>query len=729
MSGDRNGGDRNVRRAVATVLFLNAFLVFVLQPLITKRLLPVLGGSAEVWVVCSLFFQLALLVGYAGAYLVRRLPLSAALALHAALVGAAWLYWSIGAGDGPPPGASPPLWTLQWLVGHVGLLCAALTATSPLLQTAYARAAPGVDPYPLFAASNAGSLAGLFSYPLVVEPLLSLDDQARAWSIGALMLLVLLVLSSTQLARGGATGTAPAERVSVRPSTRQRLRWLQLSLVPSVLLLAVTAQITTDIAPVPLLWMVPLGLYLGSFIRVFAQGWQPSRWTWPVLAVLSLPMLLAFAYEPNRWWWIAVHLGILWCGAVLCHGALVQARPAPDRLAEFYLCLALGGAIGGVLAGLVAPLVFDMRTEYPIAVLAALWLAPRAPAGLPRLHLSWRIGLGLGVIGAAAVTLAVAAGVALPSVANVFVLVPAVGAIVWWHRPRVFAACATVTLLAGGHVNADSVVQRGRSFYGTYSVRDLSTLKARALYHGTTLHGLQSLEPARRREPLSYYGPNSPVADIFRARVQPGAHVAVLGLGAGVILRYAQPGAHWTVYEIDPAIARVAQDPALFSHWAEAAVTPALVMGDGRLRLRDALDGTYDLIVVDAFASDSVPTHLLTREAMQLYVRKLRDGGTMLFNVSNRYLDLAPVLGATAAALGLAAHERLDETTGAAADLLSSKWVEVGSPATLRRPAARWTGVKVRPTDHGWTDDYSNLLAVLRPVRRMRAAIAGAPAH
>ena len=725
-------GDRSVRRVVATVLFLNAFLVFVLQPHIAKRLLPVLGGSAEVWIVCSLFFQSALLLGYAGAYLVCRLPLTAALALHAALIGAAWLYWPVGAGDGPPPGASPALWTLQWLVGHVGLLFAALTATSPLLQMAYARAAPDVDPYPLFAASNAGSLAGLFSYPLAVEPLLSLDHQARVWRIGALMLLVLLVWSITQLAPGGASSTGPAGRVSARPSTRQRLGWLQLSLVPSVLLLSVTAQITTDIAPVPLLWMVPLGLYLGSFIRVFAHGWQPSQWTWPVLAVLSLPMLLAFAYEPNRWWWIGVHLGILWCGAVLCHGALVQARPAPDRLAEFYLWLALGGAVGGVLAGLVAPLVFDMRTEYPIAVLAALWLAPRVPAGLARLELSWRIGLGLAVIGAAAVTLAVAAGVALPSGANLFVLVPAVGAIVWWHRPRVYATCASVALLAamtGGHVNADTVVQRGRSFYGTYSVRDLSALNARALYHGTTLHGLQSLEPTRRREPLSYYGPNSPVADIFRARVPPGAHVAVLGLGAGVILRYAQPGAQWTVYEIDPAIARVAQDPAVFSHWAEAAVTPALVIGDGRLRLRDAPDRAYDLIVVDAFASDSVPTHLLTREAVQLYERKLRDGGTVLFNVSNRYLDLAPVLGATAAALGLVAHERLDETTGAAVDLLSSKWVEVGSPATLGRPAARWTEVEVRPTDHGWTDDYSNLLAVLRPVRRMRAAIEGAPAH
>lgn len=722
-------GDRALRWAVATVLFVNAFLVFVLQPHLTKRLLPVLGGSAEVWVVCALFFQLALLAGYAVAYGARRLPLAAALLLHAALVGVAWLLWPFSAGDGPPPGASPPLWTLQLLVGQVGLLFTILTATSPLLQTAFARAAPHLDPYPLFAASNAGSLAGLFSYPLLVEPLLTLDGQARSWRVGALVLLVLLGLTGRMLVAGGARASVPRLPVSAAPARRQRLRWLVLSLVPSVLLLAVTAQITTDIAPIPLLWTLPLGVYLGSFIRVFSDGWRPSRWTWPLLAVLSLPMLLAFAYEPNQWWWVGVHLAILWGGAVFCHGALVQERPAADRLAEFYLWLALGGALGGVLAGIVAPLVFTMRAEYPLAVLAVLWLAPGVPAGVTPLRLSWRVGLGLAVIGVVAAAGLAWATAAPPGVANVFVLVPSVAAVISWHRPRVFAACATAALVAivgGRYADPEGTVLRGRTFYGTHAVRDLPEAHARALFHGTTLHGLQSQLPERRRDPLSYYGPNSPVADVFRVRVGAGARVAVIGLGAGVILRYAQPGSRWTVYEIDPAIARIAQNSTLFSHWAEAAVTPELIIGDGRLRLRDAPDASYDLIVVDAFASDAIPVHLLTREVMHLYERKLRAGGAVLFNVSNRYIDLPPMLGATAAPLGLVAFERGDPTDDLSVGLFPSRWVLVGRPDALTAPTPQWTAVEVHQTDRGWTDDYSNVLAVLRPVRLVRQVMAEA---
>ncbi len=719
--------DRALRRVVGAVLFVNAFLVFVLQPHISKRLLPVLGGSAEVWIVCTLFFQLALLAGYAAAYFARRLPLSISLTFHVLLGGVAWLLWPFIAGEGPPLDASPPLWTLQSLVGQVGLLFTVLTATSPLLQTAIARAAPKLDPYPLFAASNAGSLAGLFSYPFLIEPTLSLNEQAFAWSVAALGLLVLLGVAAIGLV--GRRTQATAEDPSPAPRLQQRLRWLVLSLVPSSLLLSVTAQITTDVAPVPLLWMLPLGLYLGSFILVFSDGWKPSRWTWAVMAVFSLPMLLVFVYEPLQWWWVGVHLTILWCGAVLCHGALVQERPAPNRLAEFYLWLALGGALGGLLGGIVAPLLFVTRAEYPLAVLAVLWLAPGAPVGAPPLRLSRGVAIGLAVIGVLAAIGLAWATAAPPGLANVFVLVPAVAAVASWHRPRVFASCASLALLAivvGSQFNAEGVILRGRTFYGTHSVRELKEANARALFHGTTLHGLQSLRPERTRDPLSYYGPASPVADVFRERVGDGARVAVIGLGAGVILRYAQPGSEWTIFEIDPAIARLAQDTTLFSHWTEAAVAPTLVIGDGRLRLREAADASYDLIVVDAFASDSIPMHLLTREVMALYTQKLRDGGAVLFNISNRYLDLTPVIGATALPLGLVAYERADETHDLTVGIFPSTWVLVGDQATLKAPTPNWNIVKVLENDRGWTDDYSNVFAVLLPVRLVRELIAAA---
>ena len=270
------------------------------------------------------------------------------------------------------------------------------------------------------------------------------------------------------------------------------------------------------------------------------------------------------------------------------------------------------------------------------------------------------------------------------------------------------------------------MILRGRTFYGTHSVRELREANARALFHGTTLHGLQSLRPGRTRDPLSYYGPASPVADVFRERVGDRARVAVIGLGAGVILRYAQPGSEWTIYEIDPAIARLAQDATLFSHWAEAAVAPTLVIGDGRLRLREAADAGFDLIVVDAFASDSIPLHLLTKEVMALYTRKLRDGGAVLFNISNRYLELTPVIGATASPLGLVAYERADQTHDVTAGLFPSRWVLVGKEATLKAPTPEWNIVEVLKNDRGWTDDYSNVFAVLRPVRLVRELIAAA---
>jgi hypothetical protein len=305
--------------------------------------------------------------------------------------------------------------------------------------------------------------------------------------------------------------------------------------------------------------------------------------------------------------------------------------------------------------------------------------------------------------------------------------VPAAAAVVTWHRPRLFAAFATAALIAiaiGRVTDPATSVLRGRTFYGTHAVRDLPDARARALFHGTTLHGLQSLRPDRRRDPLSYYGPNSPVADVFRQRGGPGARVAVVGLGAGVILRYAKPGSEWTIYEIDPAIARLAQDPSLFTHWSEAAVTPSLVIGDGRLRLRDAPDGAYDLIIVDAFASDSVPVHMLTRQAMELYARKLRRGGAALFNVSNRYVDLTTVVGATVRPAGLAAYQRGDTTEDLTVGIFPSSWVLVGHPSTLTPPTSEWAAVELLPTDRPWTDDFSNVFAVLRPIRHAREVMA-----
>lgn len=717
-----------VRRAVAALLFGNAFLLFILQPYVSKRLLPVLGGSAEVWVMCALCFQMALLAGYAMAFLARRLPLGAALGLHGVLLIMGWLSWPLIVGDGPAPATAPALWTMRLLGAQLAFLLIALSATSPLMQYGYARACPRLDPYPLFTASNAGSIAGLVAYPFVVEPWLSLQRQTTLFGAGVILLLGLQIAVSWLLTRSGPQAAMEPMEAAPPISASRRLRWIVLAAVPAVLLLAVTAQITTDIAPMPLLWIVPLAVYLASFIRVFASGWQPSRWTWPQLAVCALLMLLTFVNEPSQLWWVVIHLMILWTASLLCHGALVQERPAPARLPEFYLLLAAGGAMGGWFAGLVAPLVFSMRVEYPLAVLAALWLAPDRVSFTTPLRLTRPLFAGLAVIAIVA-SAAVAWLAPLSAVLRLVTLVAALGAAACWHRPRWFTVLTAVALLAvivDRRIDPRGIVLRGRTFYGTYAVRELTVSQTRALFHGTTLHGAESLRPGHRADPLSYYGPQSPIAEVFRQRDKPAMRVAVLGLGAGVILRYAQQGSEWTVYEIDPAIARVAQDPALFTHWTDAAARTTLVLGDGRMRLRDAADASYDLIIADAFASDSVPIHLLTREALALYQRKIRADGAILFNISNRYLELGPVLGATAAHLGLAAFQAMDNTFDDATALFPSHWVLVGSPAAVTPPGPRWTAIASDPGDPGWTDDHSDVLSALWPARWARETLAAA---
>lgn len=610
-----------MRAVVAATLFANAFLVFVLQPHVSKRLLPVLGGSAEVWIVCSLFFQLALVAGYAAAYAARRLPLRVALALHVSLLALAWWSWPFTAGGGPPAGAPPTLWTLQQLAGQVGLLLIALTATSPLLQSAYARAWPSLDPYPLFAASNAGSLLGLCAYPLVVEPLLTLPQQARAWSAAAVLLIGLLAVTAAGLAGRHATSPAalpldPGPAITMRT----RLRWLLLALVPSLMLLAVTAQITTDIAPVPLLWILPL------------------------------------------------------------------------------------------------------------AVLATLWLSPRRVGFTSQLRVTRPVVAGLVVIGASVIAYVIATHSATDA-ARSLTLASALAAAMLWHRPRVFTVLMTIALagvIVEQAVNPHGVRLRGRTFYGTYSVRDVPETQTRVLFHGNTLHGLQSLRAGHQQDPLSYYGPTSPLAELMHSRPGRLDRVALIGLGAGVILRYAEPDSRWTVYEIDPAIAQVAQDPALFTHWTESHGSPLLVVGDGRLRMSEAPDASYDLIIVDAFASDSVPLHLLTRETLSLYTRKLRGDGEVLFHVSNRYLDLAPAIGGAAQALGLKAYTASGETMDEAAAIFPSRWVRVPRLSAAALPPSNWLRVIPRPADQDWSDDRSNVLGLLRPVRLVRERISEA---
>jgi hypothetical protein len=783
----------------AVTLFASALLLFWVQPLVGKMLLPLLGGTPAVWNTCLLFFQSALLAGYA--YVLastRKLSARAQALLHVALLvaAAAALPVAVAGVTTGDPTASPVAWLLKTLLLTVGLPFFALSASAPLLQKWYSqtRAASASDPYFLYAASNAGSLAALLAFPVLLEPNLTLGQQARAWSFGYLALVVLVIacacaaLISRAKSLDAATrdGVQDAEEtratgqvVSEPPSLRRRLRWVLLAFVPSSLVLGVTTYITTDIVAVPLLWVVPLALYLLSFVLVFARRQVLSRRLMarvlPGAAVLVVLVYLSGATQP-AWFLILFHLAFLFAAAMVCHGQLADDRPAARHLAEFYLWLAVGGALGGLFNAVVAPLVFNSVVEYPLVIILASYLRPafrRERSQLLGLRLGARkikdeskavedevrvvedekdavepradwfdllLPLCIGVLAAALALLVanvemktverVAVSLGLPLFLLNYFFAP---------RPPRFAVGVAAVMLASAVFSASPgrTLSAERNFFGTVRVIETDEQPGWSHYlrHGSTLHGRQFTDPTRECEPLTYYHRAGPLGSIFSALrsrvstadVQPGGvvrpiplrNVAVVGLGAGTTVAYSRADESWTFYDIDPAVVRVARDPALFTYLSKCAAAPvSIVLGDARLRLRDAPANAYGLIVLDAFSSDSVPAHLLTREALALYLSKLAPGGVIAYHVSNRSLELERVVGGLAADAGLVARVFPDKEYDADAGHDSSTWCVVA-----RRPEdlgalstdARWQPLDARDYKlELWRDDFSNVVTLFK---------------
>ena len=766
----------------AAALFVSAFLLFWVQPLVGKMALPLLGGTPAVWNTCMLFFQAALLGGYAYALaLTRWLSARAQAAVHVGLLLAAALALPAAAGvaaaGGVPEGESPAWWLLKTLLVTVGPPFFVLSASAPLLQRWFSRTrdASAPDPYFLYAASNAGSLLALLGFPLLLEPNLTLGRQSGAWALGygALALLIAACAAAALRSRAGdraePPATSPGEGAHFEEgrhvTLRRRLWWVLLAFVPSSLVLGVTTYITTDLAAVPLLWVIPLSLYLLSFVIVFARrrliplGFG-ARLV-PGAAVLLALVYLSGASEP-AWFLILFHLLFLFAASLVCHGQLADDRPPPSRLAEFYLCLAAGGALGGLFNALVAPLAFDTLVEYPLVILLASYLRPAFRRERGSLF-GFRLGARreeappdeggaedklnvydvlwpflAGVLTAALLfavrqfemtdveRVAVSLGVPLFLLNHLFAPRPARFAL---GLGAVMAAAALFSGATGRTLHAS------RSFYGTHRVEADAADTVHWLHNGSTLHGKQFTSPARRCEPTSYYHREGPLGSVFealRARVSAGdvkagepprpstpRSIAVVGLGAGTTAAYARAGEAWTFYEIDPAVVRVAREPAFFTYLSECSAAPVgVVLGDARLRLREAPDAAYDLIALDAFSSDAVPAHLLTREALALYLSKLAPRGVLAFHVSNRSLELERVVGGLAADAGLHARlfddDRSDDETG----LDPSTWVALAREAEDLGPLAsdaRW-----RPLDASthrlelWRDDFSDLIGVFR---------------
>jgi hypothetical protein len=746
----------------SATLFLSAGLTFLVQPMFAKFVLPLFGSTPAVWNTSMLFFQTTLLAGYLYAHeSTRRLGVRRQSVVHLAVLLLPLLVLPLGvpAGWTPPADANPVLWLLGLLAFAVGLPFFVVSTTAPLLQrwlAATDHPAAG-DPYFLYRASNLGSVLGLLAYPLVVEPSMRLAEQGRLWS-GGYGLLVVLVLACAAVVwrsprgspgdavRGSPVGATSADLsrppdrdarapATFRPTLTRRLRWIGFAFVPSSLMLGVTTTITTDIAPIPLLWSLPLSLYLISFVLVFAPGARADRlqramaFALPGVVLLISVILLLQLRGPlwiSLWVMVPVHLAGFFVIAVVCHGQLARDRPPARWLTEFYLLISLGGALGGVFNAIVAPAVFDSLAEYPIAlVLAALCLprrAPRIPPGPYARRLDLALPLALGTMLALTVSLIQLAESSKLQYAKMYAIGMAAGvAVNFVRRPLRFGLSVGAIMLAVTLASAPNAreLHRERSFFGVYRVTAADGGDLHRLVHGTTRHGAQDFSEGRERTPISYYHRRSPIGQLLGA-LPPSVttRVAIIGLGTGSVGCYSKAGERWTFYEIDPTVERIARDPRLFTYLRVCAGDFDVVLGDARLRLPRASDRSYGLIMADAFSSDAVPIHLITREALALYRSKLREHGIIAFNVTNSYLDLQPVLGDLAHDAKMACVAQEDHASAIDGDPATdgSDWVVMARQThDLGAVAAhpRWHDCRRSPGDPPWTDDYSNLLGSL----------------
>jgi SAM-dependent methyltransferase len=716
--------DRRVVALFSATMLTSAILLFAVQPMVARFVLPTFGSAPQVWAVALVFFQAALLLGYLYAHLSSsRLGLRRALTLHGVLLvlPALTLPLAVPAVDADVSAGNPAWALLSLLAISVGLPFFVVSSTAPLLQRwlVHTKHPAGRDPYFLYRASNFGSVLGLLSYPLLFEPRLTLDAQGLLWTWGYVLLAVLLVGCGAFVWRSSGGATRPA---AVGPddviTARRRLTWLVLAAVPSGLIVAATTVLTTDVAPIPLLWVLPLGLYLVTFMLAFSSGGRARRvytasvWLMPV-AILAVAVVTVAEIRSPLWLILSVHLLAVFTVAMVCHGRLAQDRPSPQRLTTFYLVESTGGVLGGAFAALLAPLIFDSLWEYPLALALAalLWPGVRRAKPLGVGDLAWPVALGVVVY------------VALTQSGDenlVLIVGVAVCALFALRRPARLAAGLAALFIAGTAglaAEGTPVIERERNFFGVRTVEQSADV--RSLVHGTTLHGNQLLDPGLP-QPTTYYHPASPIAQLLTGGPRGlTRRTAVVGLGTGTMAAYSQPGDRWTFYEIDPEIVRVARDPKYFTYLRDAPGATDIVVGDARLSLQDVRDGTFSLIVADAFSSDAIPTHLITREALALYFRKLGPGGVLAFHISNRYIDLEPVLGNLARDAGLGCfYGNVDAPLGVAiTEASASVWVALArDPGDLGEvtESERWRRCATGPDSRTWTDDYSNIISVLR---------------
>jgi SAM-dependent methyltransferase len=674
----------------ALTIVVSAFLLFQVQPVIAKIILPWFGGSAAVWTTCMLFFQTVLVLGYLYAHAtVRYLRPRVQMMLHVALllVSAVVLPIYPGAWLKPSGTGDPVFGILGVLAATVGLPYFLLSTTGPLLQAWYARQYKGAIPYRLFALSNAGSMFALVSYPFLFEPVYTTRQQSGMWSIGFGVFIALCAFTAIRSGTSFVAEIAPQEEAAQKPSAAQYWTWMALAACASTLLLAITNHLSQNVAAIPFLWVLPLSVYLLTFILCFeGSGWYRRFPYLPLVAVALGSMAYAMAgdLEGNVSIKLLVPLfsmGLFTC-CMVCHGELARMKPHPRYLTQFYLSVSVGGAAGGLLVGLVAPHFFNAFYELPVGLVGCAFL-----------------------------------------VVLVLKQDPELGWFRHWRQPAPLVASALALALAvyvGLEIRKEERNARllVRNFYGGLRVKDSGPITAqdsvRTLIHGTINHGEEYLNPTKRDIPITYYGGGSGVAQAVRDRQKSGPiRIGVIGLGTGTMAAFGKPGDYIRFYEINPLVPRIARGEFYFVPDSKAKVE--IAMGDARLSLEREQPENFDIIVVDAFSSDAIPVHLLTREAMDLYFRHLKPDGILVVHISNRYLDLQPVLAGEIKEIGKIGRV-VDTEDDDTQDLFGATWVLIRNPAAGFSPSILNSSsdlAKARKI-RLWTDDYSNLFQILK---------------
>ncbi|MGB5076859.1 MAG: fused MFS/spermidine synthase [Sphingorhabdus sp.] len=723
-------------------ILIGSFLLFLVQPMVARMALPRLGGAPAVWNSAMLVYQALLLGGYAYAHrLSREAPRTQAM-IHIAVLMVAALWLPLGLVAFQPAADGSPIFQVPLLlVASIGPLFFAVAAQAPLMQRWYGLSGNTGEPYALYAASNLGSFAGLLAYPLLVEPFMPIKAQNWLWTVIYVILLGAVVACAKLLWSARETHVTvpdvPLDRMAV--GWKRRLYWILLAAIPSGLMLSTTSHLTTDLVAMPLIWVIPLGLYLLSFSLAFADNQRPAYW---ITKIAPLVVMLSGALVFVLWGRSAINglvasLTLLFVVAVVLHNEMYRTRPEPSQLTGFYLMMSVGGVIGGFFCAIVAPLIFDWTWEHPIIILAAAMMLP------PQRYFTFGEEDFLGIrgaqmlrmgIGALALLAGIYAGIDLPvegtpAKAVLLVIIIAVGGLVTMQRYAFAMVIAALMIANGGWGNLKQSLEgaRMRSYFGTYTVHASDSGQIRWLNHGTTMHGMQLLDEPTR--PISYYSGTSGVG-IAMARAPelfgPNASIGVVGLGTGTLACYRKPGQAWNFFEIDPLVVEIAREKKIFSFLERCAPGAKITLGDARLTLAKVPEGQFDILALDAFSSDSIPLHLLTREAFSVYRRTLKPNGLLLVHISNRYIDLNPVIAAEAEAGGWHAALRRDSPPeklvgqGSRASLWialsrdSKKLMQLTGEVGEKKPRYydpdQWVKLDAPNGMQLWTDDYASVL-------------------